>query len=409
MELHLLRRMPTSRERETGLRWLLVYTFFMVAGFSIVIPLVAVHFVKNIGLAASLVGVALALRQVVQQGFTVIGGLLCDRLGAKPMLFLGVLVRAIGFLSLAWASSPTSLIVAMLLSAIGGALFEAPYQASIVALTSEKSRTHYYVVSNWVSGVATTVGPLIGIALIQYDFMLVCYGAALCFLINSLIVLIFLPAISTSSEVESSGNKLSEVLANRRFIFFTALMMGYWFTSVQFNISFPLWAEKLSGNIESVGVMYTLSAVITIGLQYHLIKLLERKLEAQHIFLLGLVVMSLSCTAIGFSKDFAIFLSLVAFFSLGVLMTRPTQQAITASLAGKSALGSYLGFSSLGLAFGGGLGNWLGGLMFDVAEEYQLPALPWVTYCLVGLLSAFLLYRLLNPVRLKSSELDAVS
>jgi len=381
----------------------------MVTGFSIVIPLVAVHFVNNIGLATAMVGIALALRQTVQQGLTVIGGLLCDMLGAKPMICCGVLLRAIGFLSLAWANDPASLIVAMLLSALGGALFEAPYQATIVALTGEDDRSHYYVLSNWVSGIATTAGPLIGIALLQFNFSLVCYGAALCFVINSLIALVFLPSLSTSSETGSSRNNLATVLENRRFVFFTALMMGYWFTSVQFNLSFPLWAEKLSGNRESVGIMYALSATITVALQYHLVKFLERKLETQQIFLAGLLVMSLSCAAIGFSQNFVVFLLFVAFFSFGVLMTRPTQQTITANFAGKRALGSYMGFSSLGLAFGGGLGNWLGGLMFDIAGEHQLPALPWLSYCFIGLLSTLFLYRLLSPSSFKRTELDTAT
>ncbi len=387
----------SERQRKIGLNSLLVYTFFMVAGFSMLMPLVAVHFVNNVGFATSLVGVALAVRQTAQQGLTVIGGILCDKLGAKPMIFFGVLVRALGFASLAWASDPAWLFVAMILSALGGALFEAPYQATIVALTTEEDRSHYYIVSNWVGGVATTAGPLIGIFLLQFDFATVCFGAAACFLLNSFISLFLLPSLKTSTEKGSSLTNLGRVWQNKRFVFFTALMMGYWFTSVQFNLSFPLWAEKLSGYQESVGVMYALSAIITIALQYHLVKYCERWLDTRQILLLGMLIMSLSCAVIGFVHSFESFLMCVMCFSLGVILTRPTQQAITAGLADQKALGSFMGFSYLGLAFGGGLGNWLGGLMIDYANQHQMPLLPWLVYCFVGIASTFVLSRILKP------------
>ncbi|WP_299594745.1 MFS transporter [uncultured Microbulbifer sp.] len=380
----------------SSLRWLLVYTFFMVIGFSMVIPLVAVHFVSNLGMATAIVGIALAVRQVVQQGLTIVGGLLSDKFGIKPMICVGVLVRASGFAVLATATDPAGLILAMILSALGGALFEAPYQASIVALTTEKDRAHYYLLSNWVSGIATALGPLLGIALLQFNFEIVCYVAALCFLANSLIAAAFIPTCRPEANRNSSASNLALVFSDKRFVFFTTFMMGYWFTSVQFNLSFPLWAEKLSTHQESVGFMYTMSAAITVVAQYHLVKKLERKFSTLQIFLTGLLIMSLTCGAIGFTTSFPLFLGLVAIYTFGVLMTRPTQQTITANLANDKALGSYMGFSSLGLAVGGGLGSWLGGMLIDTARVYQLSALPWVTYCFIGLISTFLLFKLVG-------------
>jgi DHA1 family multidrug resistance protein-like MFS transporter len=44
--------------------------------------------------------------------------------------------------------------------------------------------------------------------------------------------------------------------------------------------------------------------------------------------------------------------------------------------------------SALALAFGGGLGNLSGGLLTDAAGRIGLPALPWLTFALLGLGSA---------------------
>ncbi|MBW8832395.1 MAG: hypothetical protein JF606_23945 [Burkholderiales bacterium] len=76
---------------------------FMVLGFAMLMPLGSVHCVSNVGLAATVVGASLALRQLTQQGLAVIGGVLADRFGARPMICLRVLLRTAGFASLAFA------------------------------------------------------------------------------------------------------------------------------------------------------------------------------------------------------------------------------------------------------------------------------------------------------------------
>jgi DHA1 family multidrug resistance protein-like MFS transporter len=57
-------------------------------------------------------------------------------------------------------------------------------------------------------------------------------------------------------------------------------------------------------------------------------------------------------------------------------------------MADPKALGSYFGFSALALAFGGGLGNYAGGWLYDVARDWGQPRLPWLTFGAVGAIVA---------------------
>ncbi len=84
--------------------------------------------------------------------------------------------------------------------------------------------------------------------------------------------------------------------------------------------------------------------------------------------------------AIAASATIAGLLRCVAIFSIGALLVQPVQQSVTAELADPSALGSYFGFSALALAFGGGLGNFTGGWLYDVARNVGMPALPWLVF-----------------------------
>ncbi|MEI2457091.1 MFS transporter [Lysobacter firmicutimachus] len=381
---------PASEaERRRGLNGLLLYTFFMVTGFAMLMPLVAVHFVDRLGLAAAAVGGALALRQVAQQGLALLGGLLADRYGARRMICLGVLLRALGFASLAYATELRWLLLAMLLAALGGAMFEAPYQASIAALTDERSRPRYYALSNWIGGAATTLGPLLGVALLRYDFALVCLGAAACFAANFVIAVRWLPKVPPPARPPPLRDGLQRVRRNRPFLVLVGLLMLYWFVAVQINLSLPLLAQRLTGDTDSVGIMFALSAGLTLALQYALVRWLQRWLSSAQMLVLGTALMALAIGAFALVGSFAAFLACVAAFAIGAVLTRPSQQTLIADLADPRALGTFLGVSSLSLAVGGGLGSLAGGGLIDLAAALRLPWLPWATFCAVGLLGAF--------------------
>jgi DHA1 family multidrug resistance protein-like MFS transporter len=42
----------------------------------------------------------------------------------------------------------------------------------------------------------------------------------------------------------------------------------------------------------------------------------------------------------------------------------------------------------LAVAFGGGLGNVAGGVLFDVGRRLETPALPWLIFAAIGLIAA---------------------
>ncbi len=94
-------RILSEAERRRGLRVLLASTFFSWGGFFLVVPLISVHYVDQLGWAAASIGLVLAIRQFTQQGVTALSGVLADRLGARGLIAAGMLVRSIGFATMA--------------------------------------------------------------------------------------------------------------------------------------------------------------------------------------------------------------------------------------------------------------------------------------------------------------------
>lgn len=378
----------SSAARRRGLLALLISTFFMWGGFFMVVPLISVHYIDGLGWAAAGIGLVLAIRQLTQQGLTLFGGMLADRIGAKGLICVGLLMRAVGFGWMAWADTFPILLASVVLAALGGALFESPRYAAIAALTDEHNRARFYSLTGVVGGLGMTLGPLVGAALLRVDFSFVALGAAVCFFATFLISLVLLPPVQVATERRSLTYGLGLALRDRPFLLFNALLMGYWFMWVQLTISLPLVAEQITGTTDSIGYMFALNSGLTVLLQYPLLRLAERRLRPLPILMLGVLTMAIGLGGVSFAGSLPILLGCVLFFSLGALLAAPSQQTVAASLSNPAALGSYFGVNSLALAFGGGLGNFSGGLLYGWSQQISVPMLPWLVFCSVGLLAA---------------------
>ncbi|MBC8076488.1 MAG: MFS transporter [Chloroflexales bacterium] len=397
--------------RRRGLFALLAATFLMWGGFFMVVPLIAIHYVDGLGWAAAAIGLVLAVRQTTQQGLAMFGGVLADRIGVKAPLCAGMLVRALGFAAMAWANNLALLLLAVILAALGGALFEAPRSAAIAALTTQQNRARFYSLTGVVGGLGMTVGPLLGALLIKLNFALVCYAAAAAFVGCFLVTLALLPNVRSASAGQPLYRGLGLALHDRQFMLFTALLMGFWFMWTQLTLAIPLVAKQLSGTSDGVGIVYALNSGMTIVLQYPLLRLAERWLRPLSILCIGVALMAVGLGAVALAGTMPGLLACVALFSVGALLASPTQQTVAAELADPTALGSYFGVGMLALAIGGGTGNLAGGWLYETGLRIGWPPLLWAVCVAVGAVACAGLARMAyarrhqtTPTELRAAE-----
>ncbi|MDQ3929769.1 MAG: MFS transporter, partial [Chloroflexota bacterium] len=203
----------SEASKRRGLISLLITTFFMWAGFFMVIPLMSVYYVDKLGWAAASIGLVLAVRQFMQQGLTPISGMLADRLGAKALILTGVMLRVLGFAAMAWADTFPLLLLATVLAALGGSMFDSPRNAAIAALTNSENRSRFYSLTGVVNNLGLTIGTQIGALLLSVSFSLVALGAALCFMATFLVTLFMLPPVRVSyREPEEAAGRMTDGL-----------------------------------------------------------------------------------------------------------------------------------------------------------------------------------------------------
>ncbi|MEG7505446.1 multidrug efflux MFS transporter MdtH [Enterobacter hormaechei] len=381
-----------SQARSLGKYFLLVDNMLVVIGFFVVFPLISIRFVDQMGWAALMVGIALGLRQFVQQGLGVFGGAIADRFGAKPMIVTGMLLRAAGFATMAIAHEPWLLWFSCFLSGIGGTLFDPPRTALVVKLIRPQHRGRFFSILMMQDSAGAVVGALLGSWLLQYDFRLVCATGAVLFILCALFNGLFLPAWKLSTVKAPVREGLDRVLSDKRFVTYVLTLTGYYMLAVQVMLMLPIMVNDIAGTPAAVKWMYAIEACLSLTLLYPIARWSERRFRLEHRLMAGLLLMTLSMMPIGLVSSLQQLFMLICTFYIGSIIAEPARETLSASLADARARGSYMGFSRLGLALGGALGYTGGGWLFDAGKALHQPELPWVMLGMVGFMTLIALW-----------------
>lgn len=394
-----------SQARSLGKYFLLLDNLLVVLGFFVVFPLISIRFVDQLGWAALIVGIALGLRQLLQQGLGIFGGAIADRFGAKPMIVTGMLLRAAGFATMAMADEPRILWFSCALSALGGTLFDPPRTALVIKLTRPHERGRFFSLLMMQDSAGAVVGALIGSWLLQYDFHFVCWVGAAIFVLAAGWNAWLLPAYRISTVRVPMKEGMLRVLRDRRFLTYVLTLTGYYMLAVQVMLMMPIVVNEIAGSPAAVKWMYAIEAALSLSLLYPLARWGEKHFRLEQRLMAGLLLMTLSLLPIGLATSLQGVFTLICCFYLGSIIAEPVRETLSASLADPRARGSYMGFSRLGLALGGALGYTGGGWMYDTGRAINMPELPPLLLGAVGFATLLALYWQFSPRRSASMML----
>ena len=391
-------------------------------GFYMLVPFLAGYMAHDLGLGLSVVGLVVGIRSFSQQGASIIGGSLADRIGYKQAIVIGSVFRTVAFALFGFAYEPVGMMLGAILTGIGGSLLS-PAMRAYLAQEAGPRRVEAYALLDVTMHGGTLLGPIVGALLIGIDFRLVCFGAAAVYVVVTLLQLRFLPrqdAILTNTS-QSMLRSWGEPIRNRPFVYFALAALGYFFLYNQIYLGLPLEIERLTGSSRSVGLLFTMLAVVGIFGQVPVTKLARARLRPSTSIALGLLVMGLAfvpllltasmlpvsdrvvagwLSARDLTLPWLLVSSLTVVVNLlpialcsllligGQLLISPFVASTVATLSGGRLMGTYFGMHALVQGVGAALGNTAGGMAFEVARVSTYPGLPWLLMVVVGIVSA---------------------
>ncbi|MGJ5832188.1 MFS transporter [Streptomyces ossamyceticus] len=412
------------RSHDRAVQLLMVNQFTINLGFYMLMPYLAAHLSGTLGLAGWVVGLVLGVRNFSQQGMFVVGGTLADRLGYKPLIVAGCVLRTVGFAALGFVDSLPALLAASAATGLAGALFNPAVRAYLAAEAGER-RVEAFALFNVFYQAGILLGPLVGMVLTGVDFRVTCLTAAGVFAVLSAVQIRALPARGREDGGGQHGDPREGVLtqwrgilANRAFLLFSLAMVGSYVLTFQVYLALPLEVRRIGGDGEfgtaAVAVLFAVSGLSTILGQTRVTAWCKARYEPGQALIRGLAVMGVAflpllltaalpvpAPGVGRWLAAAVPPALAALLlAVGTMIAYPFEMDTIVRLSGDRLVATHYGLYNTVCGIGITVGNLLTGAALDAAREAGLPALPWISLSVLGLACAAAVHGLHRTGRL---------
>ncbi|WP_006243260.1 MFS transporter [Mycolicibacterium tusciae] len=387
-------------------RLLMINQFGINLGFYMLMPYLAGYLAGPLGLAAWAVGLVLGVRNFSQQGMFIIGGTLADRLGYKPLIVAGCLLRTAGFGLLVVAHSLPAVLIASAATGFAGALFN-PAVRAYLAADSGPRRVEAFAMFNMFYQAGILAGPLAGLALMLVDFRIAAAVAAAVFAVLTVAQLFALPQHSADPVAEKTAilDDWRIVVANRSFLWFAAAMIGSYVLSFQVYLALPLHAAALAHQHQSVVVaaVFVVSGLVAVGGQLRITRWFAARWGAGRSLMIGMLILAASFVPLlvvpnsgrfGVTAAIVALLASAALLAVGSAAVFPFEMDTVVSLSGNRLVATHYGFYNTIVGVGILAGNLATGALLQAARDAGADELLWGGLALIGLVAALALHRL---------------
>ncbi|MBR7673533.1 MFS transporter [Streptomyces daliensis] len=374
-------------------------------GFFAVLPYLAAHLGDGLGMGGWLVGLVLGLRTFSQQGLFVVGGVLTDRYGPRPVVLAGCVLRIAGFLWLARADGTVSVVAAVVCVGFAAALFspavesETARQAVRFEAATGHPRARTLAVFSAAGQAGSFLGPLLGSLLLLADFRTACWAGALVFVAVLAAQWRLMPRRDHDHDRQEDGSRdgaraaARAALRNRPFLLLCLAYSTYLLAYNQLYLALPEEVVRATGSQAALGWLFALSSLLVVCAQLPVTARAGERLGQRATLCLGLLVVAAGFAVVAVAAPFGLTgpygllpaAGYVLLLTLGQMLAVPSARAlVTEYVPGRhlgfamGALSSFSGLVVLGgsAATGALLGSGLG------------PATAWAALAAVPLLGA---------------------
>lgn len=394
------------RSFDLAARLLMINQFGINLGFYMLMPYLAGYLAGPLGLAAWAVGLVLGVRNFSQQGMFLVGGTLADRLGYKPLIVAGLLLRTGGFALLVFATSLPGLLIASAATGFAGALFNPAVRAYLAAEAGER-RVEAFAVFNIFYQAGILAGPLVGLALLAVDFRVAAGVAAVVFVVLMVAQMFALPArrAAPSAQPTSVLEDWRTVVSNRRFVAFSLAMIGSYVLSFQVYLALPLQAEFIAGaSAQTVtSALFVVSGVVAVVGQLRITAWFRARWGTGRSLVVGMGLLAVSFLPLvivpgsqrfGTAAAIGALLVTAALLAIGTAAVFPFEMDTVVSLANDKLVATHYGFYNTVVGVGILFGNLATGVVVGAAREAGVDWAVWVGLTVIGVVAAFGLHLL---------------
>ena len=356
--------------------------------FGLIIPYLTLYMILDLGISEILTGTVLMTYTIAGMPAMIIGGMLADRFGRRPVLLTSLGLMAVTMLMYFFAYDFTTLVILAFVDSFVGSMYMPAANAMIADLipSSERPRAFSTMRIAWNTGIV--IGPVLGwiiVAAASIKILFV-FGSAIlasAFVLNFILIRETKPADAKPEDV--TFRKVLEVGRDRPFLLLCALTGILWFCFSQWMSVLPVYATNELG-LESYeyGLMFAVSSGLVVLTQLSITRIMV-KFTRSKVLLAGHLMVALGFALIYLAFDFWTLLECVIVITFGEILYMSILSTIIADMAPPAKRGSYMGFSGFVQTLGSGIGFLMGMTLLAVMPEASL---IWLVFGTIGFVTA---------------------
>jgi len=251
-------------------------------GFSICFPFLALYLYQERGLSMALVGAMFLIGGLFSGVTQMIGGILSDRFGRRPVLLWAIVIGTVLFSGLAFLigiSAPVWTIILVYLLGRSVLVTIRPTSSAVVADLSPKDRlTETFGLLRVGGNVGFAIGPSLGGFLLTFiPYASLFWIAVITNAVSLLLIFLFLKESIREIGERTSLRSIISVASDWNFVLFTALTLLAFLAMGQLGSTLSVFAvDRLGFTTAQYGLLLTCNGLIVVIFQYPVARGLNR-------------------------------------------------------------------------------------------------------------------------------------
>lgn len=351
-------------------------------GNGIVLPFMIIYLHDVRGMSYGVAGLIISTTAVTSIAFGLPTGTVIDRIGARRVLSVSLVLSALAFLALAFVERPWQAFLVAAVIGLGSASFWPAQSTLLAAHTPAASRTVAWSMQRIVMNLGIGVGALIGGAVardhLPWTFQFLYLANTVSFLAYLVVLRLAVPEHRAKPHTGEAPS-YRRLGRDRPFLALIAINVVFILAGISGFELLPAYAKRFSGIEGTVGILFFVNAAVIVAAQLPMVRALAGRRRMRALALLGLIwgVSWATVSLVGLSLTGLAALVVLALLLCGVAIGECVHGVVygplVADLAEPDLLGRYMALSALSWQLGFALGPGIGGFGLEHAPHAVWP------------------------------------
>jgi predicted MFS family arabinose efflux permease len=324
--------------------WLLATVTFLHRSGTMVLPFLILYLTLERGFSVEKAGLYLALSGAGTVAGSWLGGLLTDRLGARPVQIASLVCAGVSLLALEEMRTEVAFAGVLMVFSTTNQAFRPANAVAMAALVPAAQRGRAFGLERLAINLGMSFGPAVGgfLALVDYRYLFWVDGATCLLAAGFLWWKVPAPPRSAPSSREPLA-RAPNPYRDGPFLAFLLVTIGLTTIFLQLMSTYPVTLKGLYGLPESsIGLLYALNTLLIVLFEMLLLHRLEGRPPLPWMAL-GTLLVGAGLALLPWGSTFAFAAFGLLLWSGGEMLTLPLANVVAADRAGERSPGQYLG------------------------------------------------------------------